>query len=48
MAKLLFIVIPLLGALMPILVLLPVCAAIYAIWQWRAEHDAGQSHQDFP
>ena len=39
MTKLLFVVVPLVGVVLPILVLLSLCAAIYAIWQWRAEYD---------
>jgi len=31
--------IPLIGMLLPVLVLVAVGAATYAIWQWRAEHD---------
>jgi len=31
--------IPLVGIFLPVLVLVAVGAATYAIWQWRAEHD---------
>jgi len=31
--------IPLVGMLLPVLVLVAVGAATYAIWQWRVEHD---------
>ena len=37
--KLLLILIPLVGVLAPVIVLVAVGAAIYAIAQWRAEHD---------
>ena len=37
LAKLLFIVIPLLGVLLPVLILLAMGAATYAIKQWRVE-----------
>jgi len=37
--RLLLTLIPLVGILLPVLVLLAVGAATYAIWQWRAEHD---------
>ena len=36
---LLLTLIPLVGMLLPVLVLVAVAAATYAIWQWRAEHD---------
>jgi hypothetical protein len=37
--KLLLVMVPIVGALLPILVLMSVGAATYAISQWRAEHD---------
>jgi hypothetical protein len=37
--KLMRLLVPLVGLLMPILVLLAVSASTYAIWQWRSEHD---------
>jgi uncharacterized membrane protein YeiB len=37
--KLMRILIPLVGLLMPVLVLLAVSAATYSTWRWRAEHD---------
>jgi hypothetical protein len=36
--KLLRVMIPLVGLLLPVLVLLAVSAATFAIWHWRAEH----------
>jgi len=39
LARLLLIVVPLVGVLLPALVLLAVSAAVFAIWQWRAERD---------
>ena len=36
---LLFVLIPFVGVLLPVLVLLAVGAASFAIWEWRAEHD---------
>jgi hypothetical protein len=38
-AKLLVVVIPLVGVLLPIVILLSIYAAASAIGQWRAEHD---------
>lgn len=38
-AKLLRIVIPLVGVLLPFLVMLAVGAATFALWKWRAERD---------
>jgi hypothetical protein len=37
--KLMRFLIPLVGLLLPVLVLLAVSAATYAIWQWRSEHN---------
>jgi hypothetical protein len=37
--KLMRLLIPLVGLLMPVLVLLAVSSATYAIWRWRAERD---------
>ncbi len=37
--RLLLTLIPLVGMLLPVLVLVAVGAATYAIWQWRVEHD---------
>ena len=37
--KLMRLLVPLVGLLMPLLVLLAVSAATYAIWCWRAEHE---------
>jgi hypothetical protein len=37
--RLMRLLIPLVGLLMPVLVLLAVSAATYAIWHWRSEHD---------
>jgi hypothetical protein len=37
--KLMRLLIPLVGLLMPVLVLLAVSGATYAIWHWRTEHD---------
>jgi hypothetical protein len=37
--KLMRVLIPLVGLLLPVLVLFAVSAATYAIWHWRAEHD---------
>ncbi len=39
LARLLLIVIPLVGVLMPLLVLLAVTAATVALWRWRAERE---------
>jgi hypothetical protein len=37
--KLMRLLVPLVGLLMPVLVLLAVSAATYAIWRWCSEHD---------
>jgi hypothetical protein len=39
LARLLLLVIPLVGVLLPFLVLLAVGAATFALWQWRTERD---------